>query len=88
MPLDFNFHEFINASPSPSRGPSQAHGGEAGHKSNLGLRADIGRKLFEEEQTRHTHIHSLQSVAAPAMGGPGNRQEDYALSAGIDLVQS
>jgi hypothetical protein len=85
MPLDFNFHEFINASPSPSRGPSQAHGGDAGHKSNLGLRADIGRKLFEEEQTRH--IHSLQAVA-PTMGGPGNRQEDYALSAGIDLVQS
>ena len=86
MPLDFNFHEFINASPSPSRGHSQAHGGDAGHKSNLGLRADIGRKLFEEEQTRH--IHSLQAVTAPAMGGPGNRQEDYALSAGIDLVQS
>ena len=87
-PLDFNFHEFINASPSPSRGPSQARGGDVGHKSNLGLRADIGRKLFEEEQTRHTHIHSLQSVAASAMGGHGNRQEDYALSAGIDLVQS
>ena len=88
MPFDFNFHEFINASPSPSRGPSQGRGGDAGHKSNLGLRADIGRKLFEEEQTRHTHIHSLQTVATPAMGGPGNRQEDYALSAGIDLVQS
>ena len=85
-PLDFNFHEFINASPSPSRGPSQARGGDVDHKSNLGLRADIGRKLFEEEQTRH--IHSLQSVAAPAIGGPGNRQEDYGLSAGIDLVQS
>ena len=85
MPLDFNFHEFINASPSPSRGSSQVHGGDTGHKSNLGLRADIGRKLFEEEQTRHTHIHSLQAVAA---GGPGGRQEDYALSAGIDLVQS
>lgn len=88
VPLDFNFHEFINASPSPSRGPTQAHGGDAGHKSNLGLRADIGRKLFEEEQMRHTHIHSLRATAAPAMGGPGNRQEDYALSAGIDLVQS
>ena len=87
MPLDFNFHEFINASPSPSRGPSQARGSDPSHKSNLGLRADIGRKLFEEEQTRHTHIHSLQSVTAPTMGGPGNRQEDYALSAGIDLVQ-
>ena len=87
MPLDFNFHEFINASPSPLRGPSQGSGG-AGHKSGLGLRADIGRKLFEEEQMRHAHIHSLQGVTTPAMGGHGNRQEDYALSAGIDLVQS
>ena len=81
-PLDFNFHEFINASPSPSRGPFQ--GGGANHKSNLGLRADIERKLFEEEQMRHGHIHS---VAVPTIGGPGNRQEDYTLSAGIDLVQ-
>ena len=88
MPLDFNFHEFINASPSPSRGPSQVRGGDAGHKSNLGLRADIGRKLFEEEQMRHPHIHSLQAVTTPALGVHGNRQEDYALSAGIDLVQS
>ncbi|KAF8809727.1 hypothetical protein BYT27DRAFT_7210001 [Phlegmacium glaucopus] len=80
MPLDFNFHEFINASPSPSRGPSQGYGGGTSHKSNLGLRADIGRKLFEEEQMRH-------AVSAPTIGGPGNRQEDYTLSAGIDLVQ-
>ena len=86
-PLDFNFHEFINASPSPSRGPSQAHGGGAGHKSSLGLRADIGRKLFEDEQMRHAHIHSLQAVTPSTMRGPDNRQEDYALSAGIDLVQ-
>jgi len=84
MPLDFNFHEFINASPSPSRGPSQGHCGGASHKSNLSLRADIGRKLFEEEQMRHAHIHA---VAAPTIGGPGNRQEDYTLSAGIDLIQ-
>lgn len=86
-PLDFNFHEFINASPSPSRGPSQAHGGGADHKSGLGLRADIGRKLFEEEQMRHAHIHSFQVVTPSTMGGSNNRQDDYALSAGIDLVQ-
>lgn len=85
MPLEFNFHEFINASPSPLRGPTESHGGGVSHKSNLGLRADIGRKLFEEEQMRHSHIHAV----APSIGGPGNtRQEDYTLSAGIDLVQS
>lgn len=76
MPLDFNFHEFINASPSP-RGPSQSHGG-GGQKSSLGLRADIGRKLFEEEQMRHVAVSTI---------GAGNRQEDYSLSAGIDLIQ-
>ena len=81
-PLDFNFHEFINASPSPSRGPSQAG---LTHKSNSGLRADIGRK---EEQMRHAHLHPLQAIATSTIGVPGNRQEDYTLSAGIDLVHS
>lgn len=72
--LDFNFHEFINASPSPSRGLVVQ-----GNKSNLGLRADVGRKLFEEEQLRH-HLNIAQS--------PGTRQDERALAAGIDLVQS
>lgn len=72
--LDFNFHEFINASPSPSRGLVVQ-----GNKSNLGLRADVGRKLFEEEQMRH-HLNIAQS--------PGTRQDERALGAGIDLVQS
>jgi len=72
--LDFNFHEFINASPSPSRGLVVQ-----GNKSNLGLRADVGRKLFEEEQLRH-HLNIAQ--------GPGTRQDERALGAGIDLVQS
>lgn len=43
---DFNFHEFINASPSPSRGAIPTN------KVNHGLRADVGRRLFEEEQMR------------------------------------
>lgn len=72
--LDFNFHEFINASPSPSRGLVVQ-----GNKSNLGLRADVGRRLFEEEQLRH-HLNIAQS--------PGTRQDERALGAGIDLVQS
>jgi len=41
---DFNFNDFINASPSPSAHP---------HRRNVSLRADVGRRLFEEEQSRH-----------------------------------
>ncbi|KAF8150024.1 hypothetical protein B0H34DRAFT_785256 [Crassisporium funariophilum] len=88
--VEFNFHEFINASPSPSRVTPGGHGGGTVHKPNLGLRADVGRKLFEEEQMRHAHAHAIQvaTAAAAAAGGPGKRQEERALGAGIDLVQS
>jgi len=75
--VDFNFNDFINASPSPSRGPVVP-----APKANLGLRADVGRKLFEEEQLRH---------AMSGFGGqsPGKRPPDEraALGAGIDLMQ-
>lgn len=69
-PTDFNFNEFINASPSPSRP------GASSHKPNLSLRADVGRKLFEEEQLRH----SVQS--------PGKRHDERTLGAGIDIMQT
>lgn len=69
-PADFNFNEFINASPSPSRP------GASSHKPNLSLRADVGRKLFEEEQLRH----SIQS--------PGKRHDERTLGAGIDIMQT
>ena len=72
--VEFNFNDFINASPSPSRGTVGQ-----GQKGNLGLRADVGRKLFEEEQFRHGLGISL---------GQGKRQEERGLGAGIDLVQS
>ncbi|EAU83097.2 hypothetical protein CC1G_11181 [Coprinopsis cinerea okayama7 len=55
--IDFNIHEFINASPSPRNVVAQ------GHKPNHSLRADVGRKLFEEEQMRY---------AAQGMTGMGN----------------
>lgn len=71
--VEFNFSDFIHASPSPSRGTVGQ-----GHKSNLGLRADVGRKLFEEEQLRH----ALNTQTA------GKRQEERGLAAGIDLIQS
>ena len=80
--IDFNFHDFINASPSsPSRG---VHGHGGGGKSSLGLRADVGRKLFEEEQMRHSH--AIQAAAAAI--GPGQRPEERTLGAGIDLIHS
>ncbi|KAG6857397.1 hypothetical protein H0H87_004759 [Tephrocybe sp. NHM501043] len=72
-PADFNFNDFIHGSPSPSRGPVVP-----APKANLGLRADVGRKLFEEEQMRHA-LGGVQS--------PGKRPE-RALGAGFDLVQS
>ncbi|KAG6919166.1 hypothetical protein DXG01_008464 [Tephrocybe rancida] len=72
-PVEFNFNDFIHGSPSPSRGPVVPAA-----KANLGLRADVGRKLFEEEQMRH----ALSGVQSPG------KRPDRALGAGIDLVQS
>lgn len=68
--VEFNFNDFINASPSPVR--------PQGHRSNLGLRADVGRKLFEEEQLRHAM--NAQNLA--------KRQDSRGLAASIDLVHS
>lgn len=83
--MDFNFHEFLHPSPSPRNPAGAAHGhahstsigsSGSGHKSNLGLRADVGRKLFEEEQMRHhatanaqAQAHALQLAAAAAGSG-------------------
>jgi hypothetical protein len=67
---DFNFSEYINASPnSPARGPPVM-------KTNLGLRADVGRKLFEEEQMRMS-MNLAKSQT----------QAERGLEAGIDLVK-
>ncbi|PPQ95215.1 hypothetical protein CVT26_014906 [Gymnopilus dilepis] len=91
-PFDFGFNEFINASPSsPRSAHAHAHSHSHSHsfsnpKPNLGLRADVGRKLFEEEQLRHAQ--ALQAAAAAAAVGTGQRQEERALGAGIDLIQS
>ena len=71
--LDFNFNDFIHASPSPSRA-ALGHG----QKSNLGLRADVGRKLFEEEQIRYS-MNSGRSPGKRPGRSPG---------AGLDMVQS
>ncbi|KAL1740559.1 hypothetical protein HDZ31DRAFT_47252 [Schizophyllum fasciatum] len=69
---EFNIHEFINATPSPRRGTPL---GTPGRASNLGLRADVGRKLFEEEQMRM----SQGKIPQPS--------PERSLGASIDLVQ-
>ncbi|KAJ7077150.1 hypothetical protein B0H15DRAFT_569446 [Mycena belliarum] len=79
--VDFNFNEFLNASPSP-RGSVGAP-----QKANLGLRADVGRKLFEEEQMRH-HQHQQGPGAGKARAADEQRERERGLGAGIDLVQS
>ncbi|KAJ3887279.1 hypothetical protein GG344DRAFT_90557 [Lentinula edodes] len=68
---DFNFSEYIHASPTRP-GSGSGHPANS-QKANLGLRADVGRKLFEEEQIR------LQQKRRP---------EDRGLEAGIDLVRT
>ncbi|CAK5268360.1 unnamed protein product [Mycena citricolor] len=65
--VDFNLTEFLQPSPSRSGTPQTLQ-----QKPSLGLRADIGRKLFEEEQMRLAM--SKQAAAKPDMS--------------IDLMQS
>ncbi|KAJ6623976.1 hypothetical protein B0H10DRAFT_760914 [Mycena sp. CBHHK59/15] len=72
--VDFNFNDFLHASPSPARGV-----GAPGQKQSLGLRADVGRKLFEEEQMRH-----VMGAQSPGKQRPA---DERGLGAGIDLVQ-
>lgn len=87
---DFNIHEFINASPSsPSRALQPP-------KSNHGLRADIGRRLFEEEQMRQA-AQAMSAVGAmigntEGSVGQGDEKQGIAharvLGPTIDIVQS
>lgn len=67
----FNIGEFINVSPS-----SAAHGTQM--KLNNSLRADVGRRLFEEH-------HGLHSSSGRSEGGAARSS---GLGAGIDLVKS
>jgi hypothetical protein len=67
--VSFNFNDFINVSPSP------AHV-ERGAGQKGGLRADVGRRLFEEEHHRQPQAGSDDSGGSVGLG------------AGIDLLQS
>ncbi|KAF7327921.1 hypothetical protein MKEN_00372100 [Mycena kentingensis (nom. inval.)] len=79
---DFNFNEYLHPSPAPTL--SQPIPGPP--KQNLGLRADVGRKLFEEEQMRHHAAMAMNAQGTPTPPKP--RVEERTLGAGIDLVQS
>ncbi|KAJ7650112.1 hypothetical protein FB45DRAFT_731041 [Roridomyces roridus] len=106
---ELNFGDFVRASPSPR--PSSA-GGRASpnpvavvqvpvqpvpQKANHGLRADVGRKLFEEEQMRHQQAAAaalgvpqmmMQMQATPGKARAAQEEQQRPLGAGIDLVQS
>ena len=78
--LEFNFHDFINASPSPSRGPGNGSASSVA-RGNVGLMADMGRKLFDGEQSHHMHLQSASSAGI----GPSSREDDRPLGASIDV---
>lgn len=61
--VPFNLNDFINVSPSPAvtAAPRAAVSLKSGLSANL--RADVGRKLFEEEQQRH-HYQGTHSTVS------------------------
>ncbi|KAF7312465.1 hypothetical protein MIND_00260100 [Mycena indigotica] len=77
---EFNYNEYLHPSPVPAA-PQRTGSASITQKQNLGLRADVGRKLFEEEQMRHHAMTMNQSSGKP-------RVDDRTLGAGIDLIQS
>ena len=81
--VPFNLHDFLNVSPSPAA--STPHKGGSGGS----LRADVGRRLFEEH---HASMGGMGHVGSPgrshhahshSQGGNGS-----GLGAGIDLVNT
>lgn len=80
------------ASGSTSNSNSTSQSQLQQQKSNLGLRADVGRKLFEEEQIRlqqHQQYQQQQTQQKPQ--APRQRRtddRDRSLEAGIDLVRT
>ena len=90
--VSFNFNDFINVSPSPTVPPRNVSASKSGLSS---MRADIGRKLFEEEQQRH----QVPAKTYGDMGLPAGKMQGFddefgdgatsrSLGAGIDLVQT
>ncbi|KDQ53163.1 hypothetical protein JAAARDRAFT_197651 [Jaapia argillacea MUCL 33604] len=80
--VPFNLNDFINVSPSPAA-PRKNAGGQ--FKPGIsGLRADVGRKLFDDEQ------HHVRIIGQGEMKDGGTMLVDQVggLGAGIDLLKS
>lgn len=80
--MPFNLNDFINVSPSPA--PTTVPRSTISLRSGLGanLRADLGRKLFEEDQ----HRHHPSGPGPGAADGLRNGAGSGVLGASIDLV--
>ena len=69
--VPFNLHDFLNVSPSPAAATTSKTG------NSNSLRADVGRRLFEEHHGAIGHNH-----------GHGQGGSGAGLGAGIDLVNT
>ncbi|KAF7316718.1 hypothetical protein HMN09_00404900 [Mycena chlorophos] len=83
-PQDVNYSEFLHPSPVAAPPPQRSGSVPMAPKPNLGLRADVGRKLFEEEQMRQ----AMAMSQGPPPASKPRADEQRALGAGIDLMQS
>lgn len=83
--VPFNLNDFINVSPSPAvtAAPRAAVSLKSGLSANL--RADVGRKLFEEEQQRH---HNQGTQAAVSGFTDIHHDRGGVLGASIDLAST
>ncbi|EGN99499.1 hypothetical protein SERLA73DRAFT_168904 [Serpula lacrymans var. lacrymans S7.3] len=99
--VPFNLNEFINVSPSPAAAPPRsAVGPTLSLRPGLtsSLRADVGRKLFEEEQQRYqANRFGDNGSSASSAGRSGGYMDNIGseqgvkgsvLGAGIDLIRS
>ncbi|KAH7920241.1 hypothetical protein BV22DRAFT_1050487 [Leucogyrophana mollusca] len=86
--VPFNLNDFINVSPSPAVAavPRSAVSLKSGLGANL--RADVGRKLFEDEQHRQHHVDGAGPPVRYAADIEHGVGRGSGLGAGIDLIKS
>jgi hypothetical protein len=77
--IPFNLHDFINVSPSPAVTNHQTKG--------TGLRADIGRKLFEDEMQKSGAEQSVHLVHERTDADSSRPGRGTGLGAGINLLR-
>lgn len=73
--LPFNLNDFIHTSPLPPTNGTPFKSG-----SGVGMRADMGRRLFEDMHSHSHQHHQMQGVEHQSRTGAG-------LGAGIDLMK-